>query len=197
MKTLHDFSMFYATNTWLKIVGAMILSHIQTIFLAISVVNNIKLTRRKVDDKRAYRRYQLHRVPYVIGFLLCTTLTGLMTDPVMNAEYKMQTSFLYDMVMLLAYLCGLYCLYQLEAGLAVFMHLYLCLPVMCLGLKYCPDVAPALGIGMLADGGLICLIVWSLKGSKVAKKYLGIRTAWDLDDQKLSDDAKVLTPGRS
>lgn len=197
MKTLRDFFMFYATDTCFRIVGALILSHIQTIFLVISVVNNIKLTRREVDDRQTYRRYQFHRVPYVMSFLLCTTLTGLMTAPVMNAEYRMQTDLLYDLATLFVYFCGLFCLYRLEAGLAIFMHLYLCLPIICLGLKYFPEEAAVLGIGVVVDGGLLCLMIWCKKGSKLAKKYLEIKSVWDLDDQSSSDNAKVLTPGRS
>ena len=170
---------FYQTDSLsILIYSQVVMIIFPIIFLAMSLIDNLRLTHKKIEDKPSRRAYHLKRLLYLMAYIACNVIANLVIYPVMCADVELPTNLVVDVLLIATYLYASHCLMQLEAGTALLMHLAICLPIMYVFDKYLN--AGAASVGLVAAMGWLYLVYWSKCGNSLARKYFRINSVWDL-----------------
>ena len=123
---------FYQTDSLSSLIYSQVVMIIfPIIFLTMSLINNLRLTHKKIEDKPSRRTYHLKRLLYLMAYIACNVIANLVIYPVVRTDVELPTNLVVDVLLIATCLYALHCLMQLEAGTALLMHLAICLPIMC------------------------------------------------------------------
>ncbi len=195
MNYVENLSNFYQTETIAKLIGCGVLATIVIWPLVRSMRTNYRLTKRVINNQTKLRRYQFWRICLAAMSCFCILSANVMVLPIITRESGFQNYWPADVVCFLIYCCGIFCLLQLEAAIALLLDCIICLPVLCIGLNYFHSKPLFASSGTLfmsflfiIVAAVICLFWWVTRGNLLAKKYLGCSTILDLDDRTDTPD---------
>ena len=117
MEFIANIVSYYANATLFSWVAALGLPTIYLwSFLIASIVGNFRTVQKKIADEKMRRRYYLSRIPYLIAFFICSSISWLALVPVITADSVVQTTLGIELCLIGMFIFCTFCLYRLEAG---------------------------------------------------------------------------------
>lgn len=84
---------FYQTDSLSILIYSQVVMIISPIiFLAMSLIDNLRLTHKKIEDKPSRRAYHLKRLLYLMAYIACNVIANLVIYPVMRADVELPTN---------------------------------------------------------------------------------------------------------
>lgn len=184
MKFVEEFFDFYGERTIIGafLSGLIIYSQMFTLFKTLS--RNWQTAKKNVSQEK-YRQFRSRQFPYIVMFFACMSSSTIASIVYLMSPHKISQLIFVDLVILLIYVYGIFCLLLLEAGFTLFMDCVLCLPILTIIPKYFAVGHSAMicvwASFVFAISGF-CLFLWAKYGNCLTKRYLGVSTILDFDD---------------